>query len=84
MIYVWSNYGTFLAEPLSVMKLCTRRRAVDPPFPTTSPSWHSDDGFAADRQESYYLDQSASPWSHSVSRDELLTSHRTKALEEQQ
>lgn len=81
MIYVWSNYRTFLAETLSVMKLCTRRQAVDFFF---SPSWRSDDGFAADRQESYYLDQSASPWSRSVSRDELLTSHRTKALEEQQ
>lgn len=82
MIYVWSNYRTFLAETLSVMKLCTRHQAVDPP-PPTPPRWHSDDGFAADRQESYYLDQSASPWSHSVSRDELLTSDRTKALEEQ-
>lgn len=33
MIYVRSNDGTFLAETLSVMKLCTRHQAVDPPSP---------------------------------------------------
>lgn len=81
MIYVWSKYRTFLAERHYQWWNCVLDVKLLIFFP---PSWHSDDGFAADLQESYYLDQSASPWSHSVSIDELLTSHIAKALEEQQ
>lgn len=60
-----------------MMKLCTRHQAVVffPPAGIVM----TDLQLIAKS-----LDQSASPWSHSVSIDELLTSHRTKALEEQQ